>query len=342
MDKELIIKEIKSQLTGNRLQDYHFLKAKMDELAKSAETIEAARALAPLMMDVVRPDEIEEMKVKMQKDIKNREALFAKAENLFKEQKFENAKVVLDKICAQVKNLFEDDETYHYVNIEEAFAFQLYTNIMYKGDKIIRLTPDHVYKYNYLRGVVNIKLGLIDDAEEAYNEALRWFPNSFPVLLELANIGMARKQLDKVPALIAEAQKYCFIPSELARCFRAIGYYAFLIEDYRLAMAGYLSSTIFDQQTDIKKELSLAAQKLGQTEFKPLTPAESKAEVEKVGMVFGGNVDLIKMAIALSREFAARKNYQTAIYFMQVAYNLTHDDNIKTGIEELVNLSKTN
>ena len=58
MDKELIIKEIKSQLTGNRLQDYHFLKAKMDELAKSPETIEAARALAPFMMDVIRPDEI--------------------------------------------------------------------------------------------------------------------------------------------------------------------------------------------------------------------------------------------------------------------------------------------
>ena len=51
---------------------------------------------------------------------------------------------------------------------------------------------------------------------------------------------------------------------------------------------------------------------------------------------------LIKMGIALSREFAARKNYQTAIYFMQVAYNLTHDDNIKAGLDELVNLSKTN
>ena len=46
MDKELIIKEIKSQLTGNRLQDYHFLKAKLDELAKNPETVEAAREKA--------------------------------------------------------------------------------------------------------------------------------------------------------------------------------------------------------------------------------------------------------------------------------------------------------
>ena len=91
-----------------------------------------------------------------------------------------------------------------------------------------------------------------------------------------------------------------------------------------------------------KKELTLAAQRMGQTEFKPLTPAESKAELEKVGMLFGGNVEIIKMAIALSREFAARKNYHTAIYFMQVAYNLTHDDNLKNSLEELVKLAKTN
>lgn len=342
MEKELIIKQIKEQLTGNRLKDYHFLRGKLEELAKSPETVGVARELTSLMMDVIRPDEIEAMKAKMQKDINNREALFAKAENLYKEQKFENAKVVLDKICAQVKGLFEDDETYHYVNIEEAFAFQLYTNIMYKDQKIIRLTPDHVYKYNYLRGIVNVKLGLIDEAEEAFYVALRWFPNAFPVLLELANIAMMRKDLDRVPSLVVEAQKYCFVPSELARCFRAIGYYGFLKEDFRLAMAGYLSSTIFDQTTDIKKELTLAAQRMGQTEFKPLTPNESKAELEKVGMLFGGNVEIIKMAIALSREFAARKNYQTAIYFMQVAYNLTHDDNLKNSLEELVKLSKTN
>lgn len=342
MDKELIIKEIKSQLTGNRLKDYHFLKNKLEELAKDPETIGIARELTPLMMDVIRPDEIEAIKVQMKKEISNREALFAKAEALYKEQKFENAKVVLDKICSQLTGLFEDTETYHYVNIEEAFSFQLYTNLMYKEQKIIRITPDHMYKYNYLRGVVDVKLGLLDEAEEAFYIALRWFPNAFPVLLELANIAMVKKDLDKVPSLIAEAQKYCFVPSELARCFRAAGYYGFLKEDYRLAMAGYLTSTIFDQTTDIKKELTMAAQNLGQTEFKPLTPDESKKELEKIGLIFGGNVEIIKMAIALSREFASRKNYQTAIYFMQVAYNLTRDDNIKAGLEELVNLSKTN
>ena len=342
MDTNKIVEEVRSQLTGDRLKDYHFLKAKLDELARNPETLEAARAVSSILMEVIRPDEVEAMKQKMQTEMSRREALFAKAENLFKEGKLENAKVVLDKIIAQVIGYFEDDEVYHYVNIEEAFAFQIYTNIMYKGEKIIRLTPDHMYKYHYLHGVVCSKLGLLDEAYESYLKSLRWFPNAFPVFLELANIHMARKELDKVPALVAEAQKYCFVPSELGRCFRAIGYYGFLVEDFRLAMAGYLSSTIFDQTTDIKKELGLAASKLGQTTFEPLTPAESKVEVEKVGMVFGGNVEIIKMAIALSKEFAARKNYQTAIYFLQIAYNLTRDDGIKESLDKLVELSKAN
>ncbi|MBQ9730737.1 MAG: hypothetical protein IJV94_01265 [Bacilli bacterium] len=342
MDKNKIIEEVKSQMTGDRLKDYHFLKDKLDELAKNPETIDIARELSPLLMEVVRPDEVEAMKEKMSKEIKNREALFVKAENLYKDDKLETAKVVLDKILLQVKGYFEDDEVYHYVNIEEAFAFQIYTNLIYKGEKIIRLTPDHMYKYNYLHGVVCTKLGLLDEARASYEKALRWFPNSFSVQLELANIAMAKKELDKVAPIIAEAQKYCFVPSELARCFRAIGYYAFLIEDFRLALAGYLSSTIFDQKTDIKKELVLACQKLGYDSFKPLTPAESKVEVEKVGMVFGGNIEIVKMAVALSREFATRTNYQTAIYFMQIAYNLTHDEGLKKRLDSLIEMSKAN
>ena len=325
MDITKIVEEVRSQLTGDRLKDYHFIKNKLDELAANPETLPAARELTQVMMEIIRPDEVEAMKEKMKPEIERREALFAKAETLFKEGKLENAKVVLDKIVAQVKGLFEDDEVYHYVNIEEAFSFQIYTNLAYKGDKIIRLTPDHVYKYHYLRGVVCAKLGLLDDAFKAYAEALRWFPNAFPVLLELANIAMAKKDFEKVPTIISAAQKYCFINSELARCFRAIGYYGIMVENFRLAMAGYLTSTIFDKTTDIKKELSLAATKLGQTTFTPLTPDESKQELEKVGMLFGGNVQIIRMAIALSNEFAARKNFQTAIYFLQIAFNLTQD-----------------
>jgi len=342
MEINKIIEEVRNSLTGNTLDDYHFIQEKMNELAKNPETVDAARELAQLLLEVVKPDEVAQMREAMKKEIANREALFAKAENLFKEQKYENAKVVLDKISYQVKGLFEDDDTYHYVNIEEAFAFQVYTNLTYKGRKIIRLAPDHLYKYHYLRGVVCVRLGLLDEADAAFDEALRWFPNAFSVILEKANILMAKKQLDNVPALIAEAQKCCFIPQELARCFRAIGYYGFLIENYKLAMAGYLSSTIFDHQTDIKKELSLAAQKLGQTTFTPLTPDESKEELKKVGIIFGANMEIIKMALVLSKEFATRLSYPTAIYFLKVAYGLTHDEKIKARIDELENLAKGN
>jgi tetratricopeptide (TPR) repeat protein len=342
MDIKKQVEEIRSQLTGNKLDDYHFIQDKMNELAKNPETIEVARALAPTLLEIVDPEHLNKLRESMKKEIGNREMLFAKAENLLKENKLENAKVVLDKIAYQLNNLFEDDETYHYINIEEPFAFQVYTNLKYKERKIVRFAPDHLFKYHYLRGVVNMKLGLIDDAEEAYNEALRWFPNSFSVLLELANVAIARRELDKVPGLIAEAQKYCFVPTELARCFRAIGYYGIVKEDYRLAMAGYLTSTIFDANVNITKELGLAAQKLGQTEFKPLTPDESKEELHKVGLVFGANPELIKMGVVLGNEFANQKAYPTAIYFLKIAHSLTMDEKIKERIEELEKLAKNN
>ena len=53
------------------------------------------------------------------------------------------------------------------------------------------------YKYHYLHGVVCAKLGIVDEAKESYNIALRWFPNAFPVYLELANIAIVKKEYQK-------------------------------------------------------------------------------------------------------------------------------------------------
>jgi tetratricopeptide (TPR) repeat protein len=339
MEVNKVVEEVRSQLTGNKLDDYHFIKDKINELAKNPETVEAARALTPVLLEVVNPNELNQIREKMKREIANREALFAKAEKLMQENKFENAKVVLDKIAYQVKNLFEDDETYHYINIEEQFAFYIYTNLIYKGRKIVRFVPDHFYKYYYLLGITNMKLGLVEEAEKAFDESLRWFPNSFVVLLEKANVHFAKKELDKIPEVLKEAQKWCFVPSELARCYRAIGYYGFVTENYRLAMAGYLSSTIFDRTSDLRQELTAISQKMGQETFQPLTPDESKVELEKVGMLFGANMELLNMAMTLSSEFAAQKLYPAAIYLAQIVYGLTQDDNVKARVEELQNLA---
>ena len=115
-----------------------------------------------------------------------------------------------------------------------------------------------------------------------------------------------------------------------------------MTENYRLALAGYLSSTIFDRTTDIKKELTVAAQKLGQTKFTPLTPDESKEELTKHGFIFGANLDIVRMAIVLGKEFESRQAHPQALYFLSVAYNLTQDEKIKERMDELQNLVKSN
>lgn len=342
MEVNKLVEEVKSQLTGNKLDDYHFIQNKMNEFAKSPETIEAARALTAVLLEIVNPEELNKIKESMKKGIASREMLFAKAETLLKSNKLENAKVVLDKIAYQIENLVEDDDVYHYINIEEPFAFQVYTNLVYKGPKIIRFAPDHLFKYHYLRGVVNMKLGLIDEAEEAYDKALRWFPNSFSVLLEKANVEIARKNLDKALEYFREAQKCCFVPKELARCYRGIGYYGLLVENYRLAMAGYLTSTIFDTSVDIKNELAIAAEKMGQKEFTPLPATEAKEEFKKINFPFGASVELIRMGVVLGNEFATQKNYPMAIYFLRVSYSLSMDQAIKDKIDELEKLAKNN
>lgn len=340
MNVQEFINEIKSNLTGNKIEDLKYVREKVKEIQKGELTPELGNQISLIFNDIVRNDEMIELKEKLKKDIQIHESLFAKAENLFRENNLERAKVVLDKILAQVKDYFPEGDTFHLVNIEDAFAFQIYTNIYYKGDKIVTLVPDHMYKYYYLHGVVCTKLNLFDEAEKSLTQALRWFPTSFSVVLEIAHVKMMKKQFDDVMSLFKFALEYCFVPAEVSRCYRGIGFYAYQTGDYRLAMAAYLVSTIYDKQTDIRKELSVISQKMGQTKFEPLPPEESKKEFERVGLAFGANMNIINFAVALSKEFEQRGDLMTAHYFLRVAFGLTNNEDMKKHLDELAEIIK--
>lgn len=340
MNIQEIINEVKSHFTGDRKHDFNYVKTASREYAKQGN-IEVLNALSQLLLEVANNQEMKEIAESMKKDIKTNESLFAKAENLFKSQNNEQAKVVLDKILARVEGKFEDDDTYAYVNIEDAFAFQIYANIVHKSDKIVRLVPDHYYKYYYLHGVVSNKLGLHRDAFDSYVKALRWFPNSFPVLTEVANIAILDKEYDKALDLFKQSWSYCFVPSELSRLYRGVGYLHFLKEEYEVAMSAYLVSTVFDRNVNVSKELGVIAQKMGQTEFKPLTPQESRDHLAKIGFGFGANMQLIGMATALSQQFENQGQYQTALYFLRIAVSLAPTEESRNRLASLEEKIKT-
>lgn len=341
MNVQDFINEIKSNLTGNKLEDLKYVREKVKEIKREELTKELGDQISLIFNEIVRNDEMIELKEKLIKEIKTHESLLTKAENLFREQNYERAKVVLDKIILQVKDYFVEGDTFHLVNIEDAFAFQVYTNMYYQGEKIVTLVPDHIYKYYYLHGVICTKLNLLDEAEKSLTIALRWFPTSFSVMLEIANVKMMKKQFDDVLPLFKLALQYCFIPGEISRAYRGVGFYAFQIENYRLAMAAYLVSTIYDKQTDIRKELSVISQKMGQEKFQPLPPEESKVEFEKVGLAFGANMSIINFAVSLSKEFELRGDLITAHYFLRIAFSLTNNEDMKKHLDELSEVIKS-
>lgn len=335
MNIEEILKDIRSHFTGKKVDDYNYIKERNRELAKEGAPYEVLDAVAKLILEVIDTDYMKNKKEELKKDIKNHESLFTKAENLFKQGNFEQAKVVLDKIIERLGNHFEDDDDFHYVNIEDAFAFQIYANVEYKDRKIIRLVPDHYYKYYYLHGVVCNKLGLKQDAFKSYISALRWFPTSFSVLIEVASLAISDKEYDKALNILKKAWRNCFVPSEIARIYRGLGFYAYNLENYRLAMASYLLSTAFDRNVNVSNELGVIAQKLGQTEFKPLTPQESKEELAKVGFGFGVNGQLLTAAQSLEKQFSERGELTTAHYFQRIVTGLVPNEGNKAKLKEM-------
>ena len=141
--------------------------------------------------------------------------------------------------------------------------------------------------------------------------------------------------LEQFFILTKEAFKIAFRPTDLAQCYRNLGYYFVEKKLWPEAIACNLLSLEYD------KEAKAAQSELyyinNATDGKIPEPSidQTREYSKKYGFPFGPDRDILGLSYAYGKHFLEEKEPNAARYFLSITYGLTGDPEIKEIIEKL-------
>ena len=176
----------------------------------------------------------------------------------------------------------------------------------------------------------------IDDAEVALKTAFKWNPVSTNIISELSEIYKRKKDYDNFLYWSKKILQYALSSKMLAKAYRNIAYYYCDIEEFETSAAIYHFSRAYEENTLVTSELYYIAEKLGKLPEAP-TPEYIDMLFKKNHIQYGANDIVVGVAYQLSNTFLDNNDFENALYYLSIIYDLTHKKDILELIKKIKN-----
>ena len=336
MTYEEIIKKITEGLTGDVSKDIKYLREQSEAYKNHSMSKEIFRACGRIMFDILPEDKKSEMSRIIGNDRKAIETTLDEIRyNIYKKnisKAMSLSEVLVKK--ADEETMFQNDSVSEYFTFNEFFEEALYTYYN-EPKRQIRAAGIPFSRIYFLHGNLLFEQKKYEEAKAALEKAMRWNPINSDILFEHMETFKVTGDIEKFAELTKEAFKYVFKPKDLARCYRNMGYYFIEKKKYQEATACYLMSLEFeDNNKNAQSELYYIHSKTSK-EFHEPTFDEIKKYGEKYGFPIGASDKVIGLAMTYGQRFLDNENIEATVYCLEIVYSLTHNDKIKSLIEQL-------
>lgn len=328
-----IIDDIKSNLGENRELNRKYLSSQIDRYKDHPYSREIIREISRMMWDCLSDEEKEEFIEISERENPVMDILNEITEHLERAD-YETALDILKDFMKSFPNMFEDDKVseYHsFTNPLEEIIFLEYVG----AEKELRYIPDNqpLLDLYYIYGFLLFENQEFDEAEESLKRALKINPVSARVILELSEIyKMRTPTLNKFVLYTTNALKYAYMPQDIARCYRNLGYYYVEEGQLDVAVALYRYSMVFEMSINAYSELQYIESK-GQDINMDLDDAAELIKAKNIQL--GVNPFVLKTLHELSGEYEENGLYNQSLYFYNIIYELTHDEETFNKINEI-------
>lgn len=327
-----IIKEIKSNLTGNNEKDKAYLASQLREYADHEYGQEITREIGRMIWECLSDEEKEAFAQISEEENPVRDAF---EESMYHYQN-NDARTALDKLDSFFKSYpfsFRDDSVneYHsFSNPLEEILFREYVGT----DKELRFIPDNqpYVEIHHLYGFLLIEFNRLDEAERILDYAIKLNPVLTLTIFERAEIFKFKKEWDSFHEYTSMALKYAYSSSDLARAYRNLGFYFIEKNELELATALFNYSLSFEFSGNAFSELEYI-KTLGRKNTISEERIMGLLEVNKIQM--GPNPIIFNILAQLIMEAELNNRPNVAIYFYNILYDLTKDEEVLEKINEL-------
>ena len=225
-DFDSIMHKITRGLSGDSMTDNAYLKEQVEEYKDHELGKEIVRVCARFMYELFPDDKKKELERVINNDSSGTEATLEEVRFSIYKKDFNKALQIMEAFVTKVEalNAYEDDPISDYHDFEEWFEEILYQHRS-KSEKNL-LHAQIPYREMYLLyGSLLVELNRIPEAQEALKKGLRWDPICFRMMSEYIETYKMSGDLEQFYILTKEAFKIAFRSTDLARCYRNLGYY---------------------------------------------------------------------------------------------------------------------
>ena len=335
---EEIINEIKANLGENKELNKKYLSSQMEKYVDHPYNKEIIREISRMMWDCLTEEEQMEFAEISEKESPIMDILNDVSQDI----EIGEYKIALEKLDKFIKNypaLFEDDKVseYHFfTNPLEELLFYKYIG----AEKIVRYIPDNkpVLDLYYIYGFLLLETNQYDKAEEYLKKAIKINPVSSRIILELCEIyKLHTYNYNKYFMYATDALKYAYMPQDIARSYRSLGYYYIEENQFETAFALFRYSMEYELNPMAYSEINYIQNKDKSID---LSLDESMEIIKNKNIQLGVNPFILETLDEFIREYEENKLYSQTLYFLELKYNLTNDEKLIEKIEgtqELIN-----
>ena len=330
---EEIINEIKSNLGENKDLNKKYLSSQMDVYKNHPNNKEILNEISSMMWDCLSEFEKEEYN----QIIENKTQLMYILNEVAYEIENGKSKVALeklDKFIDEYKSPFEndDDTEYHFfTNTLEELIFMRY--IGSKNEIKYIPTNQPVLDLYYIYGFLLLEDKQFEKSEKYLKKAIKINPVSSRVILELSEIYKIHTYTyNKYYMFVSDALKYAYYPQDIARCYRQLGFYYIEENQMEIALALFIYSMEYELSPQAYSEINYIQSK--NSELK-LNLDECINIIKNKNIQLGVNPFVLDTLYELADEYEKNRLYSQSLYYYEIIYDLTNDENILEKIKNI-------
>ena len=335
---EEIINEIKANLGENKELNKKYLSSQMEKYVDHPYNKEIIREISRMMWDCLTEEEQKEFAEISEKENPIMDIL----NEITPDIESGEYKTALDKLEIFINNypaMFEDDKVseYHFfTNPLEELLFYKYVG----AKKIVRYIPDNkpVLDLYYIYGFLLLETNQFDKSEEYLKKAMKINPVSSRIILELCEIyKLHTYNYNKYFMYATDALKYAYMPQDIARSYRSLGYYYIEENQLETAFALFRYSMEYELNPMAYSEINYIQNKDKNID---LSLDESIEIIKNKNIQLGVNPFILETLDEFITEYEENKLYSQTLYFLELKYNLTNDEKTIEKIRNIQDLIK--
>ena len=233
----------------------------------------------------------------------------------------------------QEKGWFADDnvsENHDFNNTMEQILYFLH----YKPEKQIRQVSEPWASLYLNYGAILFELGRIDEARTVLEKARRFNPVSPEIAFEYIETFKVKGDLETFAEKTRDTFRFAYRSTDVARCFRNLGYYFVEKELWQPAFACYRLSLSYDRDNaNAMSELYYISQHAG--DIKISSREEIRQLADQYDFPVKADDQILAVAASLGNKELEKRNIPAAKFFLNIFYDLTRDEEVKKLIDRL-------